>query len=44
VEDDQTRDESSYFITPLVTPGERLSQTLRKPKPSPTVWRLNFSR
>ena len=23
---------------PLVTPGESLSQTLRKPKPLPTVW------
>jgi len=29
---------------PLVTPGESLSQTLRKLKPSPTVWRLSFSR
>jgi hypothetical protein len=29
---------------PLVTPGELLSQTLRKPKPSLTVWRLSFSR
>jgi hypothetical protein len=32
VEDDQTVDESSHSISPLVTPGELLSQTLRKPK------------
>ena len=28
----------------FVTPGESLSQTLRKPKPLPTIWRLSFSR
>ena len=28
---------------PLVTPGESLSQTLRKPKPLATIWRLSFS-
>jgi len=27
---------------PLVTPGESLFQTLRKPKTLPTVWRLSF--
>jgi hypothetical protein len=31
-------------VTPMVTPREPLSQTLRKPKPLPTVWRLRFSR
>ena len=45
VEDDQKGGESSYSISPLVTPvGIALSQTLRKPKPSLTVWRLSFSR
>jgi len=39
VEDDQAVDEGSYSVSPLVTPGESLSQTLRKPKPLPTVWR-----
>jgi hypothetical protein len=29
---------------PLVTPWESLSQTLRMPKPLPTIWRLSFSR
>ena len=28
---------------PLVTPGDTLSQTLRKRTPSPTVWRLSFN-
>ena len=44
LEDDQTGDETSYSISPLVIPGEFLSQTLRKPKPSLRVWRLSFSR
>ena len=43
VEDEQTCDASPYSISPLVTRGELLSQTLRKPKPSLTVWRLSFS-
>jgi len=47
VENDQTGDESSYSIPP--PPGHpggggSLSQTLRKPKPLPTVWRLSFNR
>ena len=37
VEDDQAGDESSYSVSPLVTPGESLSQTLRKPKPLPSL-------
>ena len=44
VEDDQAGDESSYSVSPLVTPGESLSQILRKPKPLPTICRLSFSR
>ena len=44
VEDDQAGDESSYSISPLVTQEESLSQTLRKPKPLQTIWRLSFSR
>jgi hypothetical protein len=43
VEDDKTGDESSYSIYPLVKPGESLFQTLSKPKPLPTIWRLSFS-
>ena len=43
VEDDQMGDESSYSISPLVTPGESFSQTLKKPQPLSTVWRLSFS-
>jgi len=47
VEDDQTGDESSYSIStppPRSPRGESLSQTLRKPKPLPSVWRLSFNR
>jgi hypothetical protein len=32
VEDDQTGDESSYYVSTLVTQGEWFAQTLRKPK------------
>ena len=42
--DDYTSDESSYSNSSRVTPGESISQTLRNPKPLPTVWRLSFSR
>jgi hypothetical protein len=31
-------------LSALVTPGESLSQTPRKPKPLLTLWRLSFSR
>jgi len=44
VENGEAGDESSYSVYPLVTPGESLSQTLRKPKPLLTLWRLSFSR
>jgi len=45
VDDGHTGDESSYSVAPpQVTPGETLSQTLRKPKPLLTLWRLSFSR
>jgi len=43
VEDDQTGDVSSYSVSPWSPQGESLSQTLRKPKPLPTIWRLSFS-
>jgi len=44
VEDNQAGDESSYSMSPLFNLGESLSQTLRKPKPLQTIWRLSFSR
>jgi hypothetical protein len=44
VENGQAGDERSYSVSPMVTPRESLSQTLRKPKPLLTLWRLSFSR
>ena len=44
VEDDQTLDERPYSISPCLSRRESLSESLRKPKPSLTVWRLSFSR
>jgi len=40
VEDDKAGDESPYSVILLVTPGESLSRTLRKPKPLLALWRL----
>jgi len=44
VEVGQAGDESSYSVSLLVTPGESLSQTQRKPKSLLTLWRLSFTR
>jgi len=43
VEDDQAGVESSYSISPSSLQEESLFQTLRKPKPLQTIWRLSFS-
>jgi len=42
-EDEQTGDESSYSTSPSGHSEVSLSQTLKKPKPLPTCWRLSFS-
>ena len=44
LEDDKTGDESFYHISPWSHRGDSLSQTLRKTKPVPTIWRLRFNR
>jgi hypothetical protein len=44
LEDDQTDDESSNSISPMITPGESLFQTLRIPNPLPSFLRYPLPR
>ena len=44
LDNDQADDESSYSISSWSPQGKSLSQTLRKLKPFPTVWRLSSNR